>query len=112
MGYARFVGTEFRAAAARPLRRGSVYDEPLRIPAAQDVKRRITCMNPWPTAFSPKAGIVTYSAFFQPPAAMRVPRRPIRDICGARCLDRGRPRLELHGFHTPPREPTRSHRSG
>src|SRR5215204_1097241 len=45
MGYARFVGTEFRAAAARPLRRGSVYDEPLRIPAAQGVKRRITCMN-------------------------------------------------------------------
>jgi hypothetical protein len=34
MGYARFVGTEFRAAAARPLRRGSVYDEPLQIPAA------------------------------------------------------------------------------
>src|ERR671912_1670827 len=46
MGYARFVGTEFRAAAARPLRRGSVYDEPLRILAAQGVKRRITCMNP------------------------------------------------------------------
>src|SRR5918993_3128515 len=116
MGYARFVGTEFRAAAARPLGRGSVYDEPLRIPAAPGVKRRITCMNPWPTAFSPKAGIVTSprseepdahpSPSFQPPAAMRVPRRPVRDICRARCLDRGHPRLELHGFHTPPREPT------
>ena len=34
---------------------------------------------------------------------MRVPRRHLRDVCGARCLARGCTRLELHGFHTPPR---------
>src|SRR5918994_4848475 len=47
------------------------------------------------------------SPSFQPPLTVRVPRGRLRDLRGAYCLDRGRPSPELHGFHTPPREPVR-----
>src|ERR671912_2720832 len=65
----------------------------------------------WPIAFRQRQA----SSHPSPSSSRPLPCGCLADLYetyAGRYLDRGRPRLELHGFHTPPREPTRSHRPG